>query len=211
MGVCELQDGKAAISLAKTKELHVVLSGCPLYTGQSAGLVPGIAAQLVLCSSDPDNWHCFVGMPQHSDRIICASLGAGCVTIVKAITGALQRDSAAQRCADLKEQLSAARQAGTDFNLMASLGQALEAARVEAVVPSLNEEQREFLVLQHATLLQRVEAKCRDLARDAKWTLLAPMAAHLDALRGLDVAALHPWINDPVYVENTVPPPPPTV
>lgn len=115
------------------------------------------------------------------------------------------RLAATQRLNALQLELAAADAAGTDFELIAQLGKAVKAARLECAQLPLSEADFLSLAERHAALVERVTAQCRELREQEDFDALGTLGAKLKALRAVDVSALpNPADSDPVYVEPSV-------
>lgn len=104
----------------------------------------------------------------------------------------------------LAAQLDAAKAAGTNFSLIAKLGQAVKAPKVEAVQLPLSQEDYLTFAAKRAALVQRMEDKCRELVIGEYFHLLASLSDKLTAMQTLDIIVLCPSYADPVWVETPV-------
>jgi hypothetical protein len=100
----------------------------------------------------------------------------------------------------LQAQYHAAATAGVDFQLIAALGMQLDTAQQESAQLPLSEEDYLTLSTRHATLVQRVEQKCRELMQTKAFPALAVLSAKFAALKNLDLGIAPEWANDPVFV-----------
>jgi hypothetical protein len=124
-----------------------------------------------------------------------------CVLLTEQIAVTAARATVPQRKQALQQQLSAAVASGTDFKLVGSLGEQLDLHSTHAQQLTLSEDEQFALTDKHAALVQRLQAKCKELTASKFYALVWRLGARLEALRALDLSSLpQPWDNDPVYV-----------
>jgi hypothetical protein len=113
------------------------------------------------------------------------TLEYACVRIQKQSSQTPLRAEMTQRLAAAQTQYDAAEAAAEDFELIASLGKALQALQQESAKLPLSEEDYLSLRDRHAALVRRVEERCKEL-KDAKdFTALEALGVHLEALKAV--------------------------
>mmetsp|Transcript_105151 Transcript_105151/g.206237 ORF Transcript_105151/g.206237 Transcript_105151/m.206237 type:complete len:367 (+) Transcript_105151:2690-3790(+) len=99
---------------------------------------------------------------------------------------------------ELEKERDAAK-SSNNYLALGKVGRALKMVVEQIAGMSVSEEDYVTLRDKHAALVERVEAKCRELAAAHDFDSLLLLAAKLEELKALDVAALPQyWINDPV-------------
>lgn len=122
-----------------------------------------------------------------------------CLSIRKQVELIPQVKDVMQQLQTMQAQLEAAETAMIDYKLIASLGKALKAIQLQAQQLPLSEEDYRTLADRHATLVQEIDAKCRELTKAKCYDELDVLASELAELQALDLGGQEPaWINDPV-------------
>ena len=134
----------------------------------------------------------------------CAELEGECDTLGEQVAQAPARRDAMQRRNTLQAQLDAAKAAKTDFQRIGDLGKALKVVCAEIAQLPLSEEDRLTLTVRHAAMVQRVEAKCKQLMEAEQYDLLSSLGAKLKALKALDLTAtMQPSDTVPVWMDTS--------
>jgi hypothetical protein len=142
-------------------------------------------------------------------RLGATALVGECATIVTQLgqVPAL-RDAIQQRDA-LQAELEAAEKASSNFVLVGTLGEQLEAQQLQVTQQPLSEERYHTLRDSHASLVQKLIVTCRGLAEVKAYTQVKALGAKLQQLKALDLSTLPRRVeegeddgaNDPVHVD----------
>jgi hypothetical protein len=121
------------------------------------------------------------------DRLLstCAELRAVCDLVVLQASQAPQRAEMIHRLEAAHGQCDAAEAAAEDFQLIASLGKALQALRQESAQLPLSEEDYHSLPVRHAQLVQRMTDKCKELMKAKLFDDLVALSRERLVLRDL--------------------------
>jgi hypothetical protein len=150
-----------------------------------------------------DAKHPVLPSPAEMAAAECAALQGECDMICAQFSQAPAYSNLLQRRDALQSQLDATEAVGTNFKQMGILGRALNEVHAEIAQLLLSEEDYLTLAARHAALVQRVEAKCRDLLKGKHYDLLTSLGAKLEQLQALDLSAvLSPSEMDPVWVQQ---------
>lgn len=111
------------------------------------------------------------------------------------------RKGAMRRRTVLQRKYDAAKVGNAELSVIGTLGESLEALKLEAAKLPLSEEDYLTLGARHAALMQKVESKGREFVADDRSHLVTRLGAKLNALKALDLAPfLQAHDRDPVHV-----------
>jgi hypothetical protein len=119
-----------------------------------------------------------------------AALVSECDTIFTQFSHVSAVQAALLRRAELQAQLEAAEEAGDDFVLVGTLGEQLETLKVETAQALLTEEDYLTLAARHASVVQRMTERCKELAKAKAYAEVKVLGAKLQDLKALDVTGL---------------------